>query len=228
MNKEFEIVVEGEYPGTPEQVWNAVTTGTDGWLFPTDGLVGEDLVVERPVHHINRTEGAYGWFNQLEQVIEDRPEGRSFLRWVHSGVFSDDWETQYDSASQHTIFYLHTLAEYLKHFAGRPVVFAAVDGPIAASGPDAFDRIRATLGLGAGTKTGDPVPVALPGVASATAVVDFWGDNFVGLRTEDALYRFFGRNLFGGQVGVTVHDFRAGDAAELQTAWQDWLDRVFD
>jgi hypothetical protein len=77
MNKEFEIVVEGEYPGTPEQVWNAVTTGTDGWLFPTDGLVGEDLVVERPVHHINRTEGAYGWFNQLEQVIEDRPEGHS-------------------------------------------------------------------------------------------------------------------------------------------------------
>jgi len=228
MNKEFEIVVEGEYPGTPEQVWNAVTTETAGWLFPAEGLVGVDLVAERPTHHVHRMEGTDGWFNQLEQVIEARADGRSFLRWVHSGVFTDDWETQYDGASQHTAFYLHTLAEYLEHFAGRPVIFAAVDGPAAATGPDAFDRVKAALELGSGAESGTRVPAALPGVASSTAIVDFWGDHFVGLRTNDALYRFFGRNAFGGPVGMTVHDFGVGDAAELQAAWQDWLDRIFD
>ncbi len=228
MNKDFTIVIEGEYPATPEQVWDAVTTGTAGWLFPTDGMIGEDLVSERPTHHVNRMEGEDGWFNQLEQVIEARPEGRSFLRWVHSGVFADDWDNQYDGASRHTVFYLHTLAEYLAHFAGRPAIFAAVDGPAASSGPDAFDRVKAALGLGPGTEPGTQVPLALPGIASASAVVDFWGDHFVGLRTDDALYRFFGRNAFGGPVGVTVHLFAAGDAAELQTAWQDWLDRIFD
>ncbi|WP_338145176.1 SRPBCC domain-containing protein [Cryobacterium mannosilyticum] len=234
MSKEFEIVCEGEFPGTPEQVWDAVTTETAAWLFPTDGMPGEDIVSERPTHHVNRMEGADGWFNQLEQVIEDRPEGRSFLRWVHSGVFAEDWDTQYDGASAHTAFYLHTLAEYLEHFVGRPVVFASVDGPTASADPGAFGRVKAALGLGAGAGAaagagaGDSVPAALPGIASETAVVDFWNDNFVGIRTGDALYRFFGRNAFGAPVGVTVHHFGAADPTALQNSWQDWLDRIFD
>lgn len=228
MSKEFEIVCEGEFPGTPEQVWDAVTTETAAWLFPTDGMPGEDIVSERPTHHVNRMDGADGWFNQLEQVIEDRPEGRSFLRWVHSGVFTEDWDTQYDGASAHTVFYLHTLAEYLEHFAGRPVVFASVDGPAASAAPGAFDRVKAALGLVAGAAAGDSAPAALPGIASDTAVVDFWNDNFVGVRTCDALYRFFGRNAFGAPVGLTVHHFGAADPTALQASWRDWLDRIFD
>lgn len=228
MSKEFEIVCEGEFPGTQEQVWDAVTSETAAWLFPTDGMLGEDLVVERPTRHVNRMDGADGWFNQLEQVIEARPDGRSYLRWVHSGVFAEDWDNQYAGASSHTAFYLHTLAEYLEHFAGRPVVFVSVDGPAASTAAGAFDLVTVALGLAAGAAAGDSVPVALPGIASDTAVVDFWNDRFVGLRTDDALYRFFGRNAFGAPVGVTVHHFGGPDATALKNSWQDWLDRIFD
>lgn len=36
----FEIVYDTELPGTPEQVWEAVTTGTPAWMFPTEEMAG--------------------------------------------------------------------------------------------------------------------------------------------------------------------------------------------
>lgn len=230
MGKAFEIVAEGEFPGTPEQVWDAVTSNTGAWLFPSEGLPGVDLVSERPTHHVNRMEGPDGWFNQLEQVIEERPNG-SYLRWVHSGVFQDDWDAQYDGASLHTAFYLHTLAEYLEHFAGRQAVFVDVQGPEASKAADAFEVTRAALGIDAATTAGTPTTVDLPGLASGDAVVDLQDEHFIGLRSENALFRFFGRNAFGGPVGLTVHHFGTGDAAPdaaaLQRDWQTWLDARF-
>jgi hypothetical protein len=47
---------------------------------------------------------------------------------------------------------------------------------------------------------------------------------FVGLRTDDTLIRFFGRNAFGGPVGITVHHFGDADVAELQRDWREWLE----
>lgn len=36
MEKEFEIVREFEVDASPEQVWEAITTGTAGWLWPIE------------------------------------------------------------------------------------------------------------------------------------------------------------------------------------------------
>ena len=76
-----------------------------------------------------RVEGENGWFNQLENVIEARDGGTTFVRYVHSGVFTDDWDNQYDGANQHTDFYLHTLSQYLQHFSHRPVEWFSADAP---------------------------------------------------------------------------------------------------
>ncbi|MCU1549828.1 MAG: hypothetical protein JWR36_388 [Glaciihabitans sp.] len=227
MSKQFEVVFEGEFPATPDQVWQAVTAETAAWLFPTEGMGGEELVFERPTHRVNRVEGADGWFNQLEQVIAERPEGRSFMRWVHSGVFQDDWDAQYDGVSQHTVFYMHTLAQYLEYFAGRPAVFADIQGPKASTGPEAFEVVRSALGISANTVAGDSTHVDLPGIGARGVVVDLQDEHFIGLRTDDALYRFFGRNAFGSQVGMTVHHFGDADAAVLQRQWQEWIDGLF-
>lgn len=227
MGKDFEIVFDGEFPGDPEQVWDAITRNTAAWLFPTDGVLGEEIVSERPNRHVNRMEGPDGWFNQLEQVIEPRPGGRSFLRWVHSGVFQDDWDNQYDGASRHTVFYLHTLSEYLEHFAGRSAVFTDVQGPAASVGPEGFETLRSALGLSPQSAVGEAVGVALPGVPAGTAIVDWNTDHFIGLRTDAALYRFFGRNAFGAVVGLTVHRFDGADAGGPSGAWQDWLDGLY-
>ncbi|MFD8818693.1 SRPBCC domain-containing protein, partial [Streptomyces sp. NPDC059627] len=60
------------------------------------------------------------------------------------------------------------------------------------------------------------------------AVVDYRDPYFVGLRTDDALIRFFGRNHWGAPVGISIHDFAPdADAEANETAWQDWLNGVY-
>jgi hypothetical protein len=52
---------------------------------------------------------------------------------------------------------------------------------------------------------------------------------FIGVRTSDALYCFFGRNAFGAPVGMSIHMFRNGiDAAETRRKWQTWLTTALD
>jgi hypothetical protein len=237
MAKEFEIAREGEQPTTPEEYWDAITTGTGAWLWPMEfeprvggaAAFGGTVTVWDPPHHfVTRVEGENGWFNQLEHVVEGRDGGKTFFRYVHSGIFVDDWDNQYDGANKHTDFYLHTLGQYLRYFSRRPVTYASADGPKASTTPDAFEVLGRALGLRAGMAQDDEVRVTVPGVGSLDAVVDYLNPNFIGLRTDNGLYRFFGRNAFGAPVGLTAHLFSTDvDAEKTQQAWQSWLNEVY-
>jgi len=226
-NREFEIVYDTELPGTPERVWEAVTKGTPGWMFPTDQWPDVKTVEEYPQHLVSRMDGPDGWFNQLEHVLEPLDGGRAKLHYVHSGVFADNWDQQYDGASKHTEFYLHTLGQYLKYFDGQPVVFTDVQGPEASQTPEGFVRLKKALGVEAASQ-GDTFDVEVDGVGRLKGQVDFSNENFLGLRTADTMYRFFGRNVFGAPVGMTVHDFSgSGDSEFTAKAWGDYLGKVY-
>ena len=226
-NREFEIVYDTELPGTPERVWEAVTAGTPAWMFPTDQWPAVKTVEEYPSHLVSRMEGPDGWFNQLEHVLEPLEGGRARLHYVHSGIFADNWDQQYDGASKHTAFYLHTLGQYLEHFDGRPVVFTDIQAPAASQAPDGFDRLKEALGV-TGSAQGDTVERELDGVGRLAVEVDFVNENFLGLRTAEAMYRFFGRNAFGAPVGMTVHDFSGhGNSEETARAWGSFLGKVY-
>jgi hypothetical protein len=226
-NRTFEIVYDTELPGTPERVWEAVTTGTPAWMFPTDGWPDVKTVKEFPTHLVSRIEGPDGWFNQLEHVLEPLDGGRARLHYVHSGIFADNWDEQYDGASRHTEFYLHTLGQYLKHFDGRPVVFTDIQAPAASQSPDGFARLRKALGVDSAVQ-GAPVDVELDGVGRLSGEADFSNEHFLGLRTSDAMYRFFGRNAWGAPVGMTVHDFSgAGESEGTANAWGNFLANVY-
>ncbi|OLB77763.1 MAG: ATPase [Actinobacteria bacterium 13_2_20CM_2_71_6] len=196
MGHQFEIRREGELPTTPEEYWDAVTTGTGGWLWPMEfepreggkAAMGGTVTVWDPPHHfVTRVEGEDGWFNQLEHVIEGRG-GTTFYRYVHSGIMVEDWQNQYDGADKHTDFYLHTLGQYLRYFSRRPVRYVSSDGPEASRSADAFEVLRRGLGLGDAASTGDRVRLDLPGIDASDAVLDYRTDHFIGLRTTDALY----------------------------------------
>ena len=246
MSGEFEIVREAELATTPQEVWDAVTTGTGGWLWPMEyepwaggeAPFGGAVTVWEPPHHlVTRVEGENGWFNQLENVIEARDGGTTFVRYVHSGVFTDDWDNQYDGANQHTDFYLHTLSQYLQHFSHRPVAWFSADAPPASNAPDGFARLRAALGLAATSAVDDRVRLDINGVGDVDGVIDYLTPHFVGIRTSDAMYRFFGRNAFGAQVGIAMHLFGDGSGAsdaaddtdpqQAEKAWRSWLDAVY-
>ncbi|MDX3530615.1 SRPBCC domain-containing protein [Streptomyces sp. ID05-39B] len=241
-DREFEIVREFEVDATPEQVWEAVTHGTGGYLWPMDppepriggaAAFGSTVTAWDPPHHLTIRSEDVGMpvqsVNQLEHVIEPRDGGRrAWVRYVHSGILTDDWDNQYDGANKHTDFYLHTLREYLTHFAPRPVAFTTFDGPEASQAPDAFAAVAGALGLAEGAAAGERLRVHGPEGQLVDAVLDFRNPYFIGLRTDEALIRFFGRNHWGAPVGISVHDFAAdADAKADELAWQGWLNGVF-
>lgn len=236
MSREFQIRREVELPASAEQIFSAVTTGTANWLFPTDlepgidggGPLGSTVTWEPPGHFAVRTEGEDGWFNALEFLIEAREGGTAVLRYVHSGVFMDNWDTQYDGADKHTDFYLHTLGQYLRYFPNRTATYLSVSGPSMSSAPNAFEMLKRELGLAETSKEGDSVRVAAPGLGAREVVVDYLRPQFVGLRSDDALYRFYGRNAFGGTVDAAHHLFaEKADHDDAERAWNTWLQGVF-
>ncbi|GAX50494.1 SRPBCC family protein [Streptomyces olivochromogenes] len=242
MSKEFEIAREFEVDATPEQMWEAITTGTGGWLWPMEfeprqggtGPFGSTLTNWDPPHRLTSlvedVEGiSQQTLNQIDETIEPRDDGRrSWVRYVHSGIFVEDWDNQYDGASKHTDFYLHTLRQYVTHFAGRPVAFATFDGPGASTAADAFAAVGRALGLADDTAEGARVQARGPEGQLLDAVVDYRNPYFIGLRTDNALIRFFGRNHWGAPVGMSVHDFASdADAKHNETAWKGWLNETF-
>lgn len=244
MGEKFEIVREFEVDASPGQVWEAITTGTAAWLWPLEyepreggaaGLGGEVVAWDPPHRLTSRQEDPGGIeglpqsLNQVDNLIEPREGGRAWVRYVHSGIFTDDWDTQYDGANRHTDFYLHTLRQYLVHFPGRAAAHSDVQGPEASMKKGSFAAVGRALGLD-GAAEGDTVRVDLPGAGPSEAVLDFRNEHFIGLRTGDAMYRFFGRDAWGGPVGIALHRFSA-DAASSQEqarkAWQSWLHGLY-
>jgi hypothetical protein len=228
VGKAFEIVREGSLPVGPVEVFDGFTSGTGGWLWPMEyepreggaaGFGGTVTVWDPPHRVVTRMEGPDGWFNQLEHVVWEGRDGGSGWRYAHSGIFVNDWEQQYDGASQHTDFYLHTFGQYLLHFRGRPVTYATVNAP----DPQDFSSVRAELGI-------DDLPqdagikLDLPHVGTLAGVLDYQHPHFAGIRTDDALIRFFGRSAFGGPDAVAVHHFAGAEPAQLESAWRNWFD----
>jgi hypothetical protein len=229
----FEIAREIAVEGSPEDLFDAVTDHTGGWLWPdtvehaaggSTGSGGTVTVGDPPRQFSSRMEGADGWFNQLDFTVLAKADG-TWLRYVHSGVFTDDWEAQYDGAAKHTDFYLHTLGQYVQHFAGRTAVYVDVLAPSASQTADGLDRLLAALQLGSAARD-TTVDVPLP-TGETRAVVDYRNDWFVGLRTDTSLVRIFGRNFFGAPVAVAVHSFTDTPADDLTAAWRTALDSIY-
>jgi hypothetical protein len=174
-----------------------------------------------------------GTFNALDYTIEARSGDTAHLRYVHSGILAEEWEDQYDAIDGHTDFYLHTLGQYLEHFNGRRVSYvgqpsSGIDGPEAAGAADAMDTLRAALGVSPDANVGDAVHASLGAAGALDGVIDFSTPRFLGVRTADGLYRFFGRNAFGGVVGMSAHLFVDGvDTVAREAELKAWLDAVY-
>jgi hypothetical protein len=122
--------------------------------------------------------------------------------------------------------------QYLEHFSGRPATYVGdvpggIQGPPTSATPDGFRRLEQALGLGAQAGEGDSVRLTPQSLEPIEGVLDYLRPNFMGVRTADALYRFFGRNAFGGPVGMSIHMFADGaDSDHIQQTWQDWLNKT--
>jgi hypothetical protein len=242
MSREFEVRREVDLPAAPDDVWTAITARPAAWQFPTGLEIPENagppegapITTWDPPHRlVIRMQAPDGTFNALDYAIEARDGGTAHLRYVHSGILADGWEDQYDAIGAHTDFYLHTLGEYLAHFNGLQPTYVGqpsggIEGPEAAGAPDAMGTLRTALGVPPHARRGEPVRASLGDAGTLDGVVDYVTPQFLGIRTPDGLYRFFGRNHFGGVVGMSAHLFGNGvDAATREQALKAWLDGVY-
>lgn len=250
MTHEFEISEQVEIDGTPEQVWDAIATGPgiDSWLMGRNQIdaraggraamdMGEfvmesTVTVCEPLKRLAyRSDPAPdGAFHAFEFLIEARDGGSTVLRFVHSGFLGDDWEAEYEGLRKGDPMYVAKLAEYVKYFSGR---YAA---PIAAYAEQSHDRQRVWevmlggLGLAAPAAVGDKVRLTPSGLPPIDGVVDYVSEDFFGVRSADAIYRFiYG---FNGAVVLGHHIFGAPgrpspDVKEAQDAWRSWLAAIF-
>jgi uncharacterized protein YndB with AHSA1/START domain len=249
MTHPFELSKEIEIAASPEEVWEAITTGPgiDGWFLGTGNEVdprlggrvrisfgeagaGESTItawepMRRFAHQGDPAPD--GTLHAFEYVIEARAGGSVVVRLVHSGLLADDWETEYDALDEGDLMYLHLLAQYILHFRGRPTTTVTL---WKGEEPER-DRVLATfrrgLGLGDEVSEGDVVILEPEGLGSLEGVIDFVSSGIIGVRTDDALLRFLHSPQGVAYLGHHLYGDDI-DATAAATAWQGWLDRAFE
>jgi uncharacterized protein YndB with AHSA1/START domain len=242
MGHEWEASDEFEVAATPEQVWEAIATGPglDAWYMgrsevdpyeggamrtDVDGHVTQARITayepgRRFATHTSR--GDDGSFFALEWIVEGRDAGSTVVRSVGSGFIGhDDWEGEYDATRAGGRYYAHTLRQVLTYFMGRRATSVSLtvrfSGPPARAWPALLDG----LALAEPPPVGAPVRLAPPGLAPIDGVVDYDADAYLGVRTEDALYRFLAR--IPSTVSVEHHLFSDVDGGTAEESWREWL-----
>jgi uncharacterized protein YndB with AHSA1/START domain len=236
----FELPQEALVEATPEEVWEAISTGPgiDSWFMGRNevarGVVstafgGMDLpastvTAAEPPHRFAHTSGTAedGRFVAYEFLIEGRDRASTTVRMVTSGFLpGDDWETEFEAMTGGLAMFFATLVEYLGHFAGRPATPLTEFGPPVTDWPRAWEILYAELGH---PSAGDKVRFAPAGLAPVEGVVYHLGPQTLGVRSDDALYRFL--QGMGGTMIASHHLF--GATENQGPAWHTWLHRLYD
>ena len=240
----FEVRGEQTINATPEQVWEALSSGPalDGWWMGENELeprLGGAFRTKLPGFTMESTittwDPPYRFANTSPEAddgrlmtfafeIEGRAGGTTTLRFVHSGFLpGDDWEQEYDALKIGDPAYVAKLAEYVEHFLGRTAVPITLWGPQVAA-ERAWAAIHAALGLAGHPFVGQPARFRAEGLSDLDGEIDYASPDFIGLRTADGMYRF----IHGmGTVALGHHIYAPVDRAATELAWQAWLDRAF-
>ena len=161
----------------------------------------------------------------MEFTLEGR-SGTTTVRFVHSGFLGDDWESEYDALAEGDPMYIHQLAQYVRFFRGRPVAIVEHFQPDITDREAAMAILRGAIGLGNAARWATRCGSSRPGSGAVEGSVDYVSSTIIGLRTDDALYRFAFIPM-GGGIYLGHHLYRDDvDVAAVTSAWAAWLDRA--
>ena len=246
MGHPFENRQEAEVPATPDEIWAAIATGPgiDSWFMgrnevqPGAGgtvrtVFGEyapelDVTAWDPARRFAYRSGEApdGRFIAYEFLIEGRAGGSTVLRTVTSGFLpGDDWADEFEAMTLGGEMYFRTLVEYLTYFAGRCAAPVTAFGPPGTTWTRDRTLLCRALGLPESAGRGDRVSLAADEIGPVDGVLYFANAHAIGIRTQDALYRFL-RGF--GKPAMAAHELFAQDADPLraQRAWKSWLSQT--
>jgi uncharacterized protein YndB with AHSA1/START domain len=237
----FEIIDQIEVPASPEQAWEAISTGPgmDAWFMGTSevepgeggkvkmtgpGFTAESTITSwDPPNHFRYESpvGEDGTQHAFEYTIEARDRGTA-IRWHHSGFLGGDWEAEYEAMQAGDPAYFFKLGQYLTYFFGRKATPVEAFGPKVEDSEQAFKLMRSGLGLGGPVAVGEKVRLTPQGFEPMEGEVDWVSKDFLGVRTDHAMLRFI--HAFYGPLMIGHHVFTEGvDRKEAEEAWTSWL-----
>jgi hypothetical protein len=118
--------------------------------------------------------------------------------------------------------FIHTLREYLTRFRGRTAARIIANAPQMTDWRRDWATLHDALGLNVPAAQGDHVTIAPAGLPPIDGVVYYTNPDVIGIRTDDAMYRFLGGNM--GPINASHHLFAAGvDESATESAWAAWL-----
>lgn len=246
MGKAFDLSYEDEIDATPEDVWQAIATGPglDAWFMGRNeveprkgGAARLDVAgnterytvsVWQPPNRLvtDSGEAEDGSRHVFEYRLEPRGS-KTAVRWIHTGFLgSDNWELEYEGMSEGDPMYFDKLFEYLTYFRGRRATPVNVFQPGPADKEAAWARYREAFGLAHEVAVGERVTLQVAGLPTIEGEVDYRSASFLGVRTDDAMYRFMHVD-WAQIVGLGHHLFDEGLPPDVERSWTEWLAGVF-
>jgi uncharacterized protein YndB with AHSA1/START domain len=247
MGTTFDLTFDQEIDATPDEVWAAISTGRglDAWFMgrndvePREGGTFRSEVAGYPME---ATVTVWQPPERLVTTMPPAPDGSTHtfdyqleprgnataIRWHHSGFLgSEHWEAEYEGMSEGDPIYFEKLAEYLTYFKGRTATPVNVFQPGVPDKAAAWARYLEAFGLDRDVAEGDAVTLSPEGIDPIRGVVDVRTTSFLGVRSDDAMYRFMHVD-WDATVGVGHHLFAEGlDPEATEDAWRSWLQGVF-
>ena len=251
---EYRLEFSVEVPGTPEQVWHALATGTgmSAWFLPTrieehEGgalhismgpEMGSDGHVTRwqPPHRLVYEEDWAALMGKdpdelspltSEFVVEAQSGGTCVVRVTSSGFgIGAAWEQEFwDEMGPGWMPYFDHLRLYLTHFPGQTATSFEASAAHPVDAPSLWTALREGLSLG---EVGSTVEVR-----GSRAAVERIDDGRALLRLTGPVPGMLSISTFGmgDSTVATVRAYLftedAGDYAEREApAWQGWLDEL--
>jgi uncharacterized protein YndB with AHSA1/START domain len=193
------IQLEVEVPGTPEAVWQAISTGPgiSSWFVPTEleERGGKPTAVKMNfgpgmecTSEVTAWKPPHMWATQSppwvpgsppianEWSVEARAGGTCVVRIVQSLFAStDDWDNQLEGAEYGWPGFLRALRLYLTHFRGHAATAMKWMVPIAAPEAEAWKLLTTALGLN-GVRVGQRCAAAA-GAPSFTGVAEHYTEH---------------------------------------------------
>lgn len=251
------VQVEVEVPGTPEEVWRAIATGSgiSSWFIPTE--VEERMGGKITMHFgpgMDSTATITAWEPPLrfaadsnwgetspmvatEWFVEARSGGVCLVRVVHS-LFAetDDWDDQLEGTETGWPVYFLVLKLYLKSFRGthgNSFIATGFSQDSEAATWDKLMRSLAITGISVGEvcQTGSDAP-QLSGAVEWTSKDKSPRSIMIRLEEPAPGIELISVADCGGSMMLTVSLFLYGESAreifrQQEAAWQTWMSKHF-